>query len=232
MVPKYSTKRARVHFEEYGSGILTDVFRVESFTINIEEGTVELESTNEVRGILKREIISTKATGTITLSSTHFENMVMALRGKVSAQAAAANGTFTFPALKKGQSFRLPHGKITAIAVDGMSEGVDFQCFNTSGIVTALRDVTAPLEGGTYSAGTARVAGFAAGANKVFTIHVTDELNGEYSQWFRCEISLPKSVEYVKPNEFGALPLELTFYLDETRSLNGDYGQYGYLLED
>lgn len=232
MVPKYSTKRARVHFEEYGSGILTDVFRVESFDINIEEGTIDLESTNEVRGVLKRETISTKATGSMSLSSTHFENMVMALRAKVAAQAAVANGTFTFPVLKKGQSFRLPHGKITAIAVDGLTEGVDFQCFNTSGIVTAQRDVIAPVEGGTYSAGTARTAGFAAGANKVYSIHVTDELNGEYSQWFKCEVSLPKNMSYVKPNEFGALPLELTFYLDETRPLNGDYGQYGYLLED
>lgn len=50
---------------------------------------------------------------------------------------------------------------------------------HTSGIVTALRDVTAPVTGRTYSAGTARTAGFAASTNKVYTVHVTDELNGE-----------------------------------------------------
>lgn len=232
MQPKYSTKRARVHFEEYGSGKLADVLRVESFTINIEESTIDLESTNEVRGILKRETTGTKATGSITLSSGHYENALMILRAKASTQAAVTDGAFAFPALQAGESFKLPHGKITAISVPGLTEGVDYQVFKASGIVQALRDVTAAVPGGSYSAGLGRFAGIAAGENKVYTVHVTDEKNGEYSQWFKCEIGLPKSIEYVKPDQFGNYPLDLVFYLDESKPLNGDHGQYGYVLMD
>lgn len=226
--PKYAVKRARVHLEKYGTGVLEDAFNVESASASFDEQFIEKQSTSEIRGVLAKELVSTAGTFTITLGSTDFDTFVRATRSKESAQAAVADGAFTFPALTAGQSFKLPHTKITAIAVPGKVENVDYVVYKASGIVKALVDFVEAVPGGSYSAGVARLAGITAAGTVEYTVHITDELEGEYTQFFKFSPNLPTNLQYVSANEFGQYEITGTLMLDESRPATGDLGQFGF----
>lgn len=231
MAEKISTKRARLFLELYASGILRDVGTVDAASYSFEEQTIEKESTNEVRGIIKSETIKTDGTFTATMGSTEWDNFVALTRSKESVQAALASGSFTFPVGEKGKAFKLPSANVLSITATGLVEGVDYQLFKASGIVGLLRDVTAPIEDCTYSAGVAKRAGITAGVERIYTLHVTDELNGEYTQLFKWKPNLPSNVELVKPNEFGVYEVTGKLLLDTSKPVNGDLGQFGVKLE-
>lgn len=231
MSEKITTKRARVFLEAYGTGVLRDINTVDAATYAFSETTIEKESTNEVRGITASETIKTDGTLKLTLGSTEWANFVAVTRSKESTQGAVSDGAFTFPAMEKGQSFKLPHSNITAIAAPGLTEGADYQVFKASGIVVAMADVTAAVAGGTYSAGLAKRAGITAGSTAHYTVHITDELNGEYTQLYKFKPNLPANVDLIKPNEFGTYEIEGKLLLDTTKPVSGDLGQFGYKTE-
>jgi hypothetical protein len=229
--PKYAVQRARVHLEEYNTGVLDDLFNVDAMSVSASEEVIKKQSTTEVIGDIAIKRISNSWEGTMTLGSTDMDNFIRNTRSKESTQAAVAEGTFVFPAGAQGKSFKLPHGKVTAVAVPGLTVNVDYTVLKASGIVTRLRDFEADVPGGTYAAGTARIAGIGAGEDKYYALHVTDELNGEYTQWFKVQLKLPSSLQYIKPSEFGTFEVAFTLLQDQTRPVSGDYGQYGIRLE-
>lgn len=165
------------------------------------------------------------------MGSTEWANFVLVTRAKESVQAAAANATFTFPAGNVGHSFKLPHGNITAITVPDLTENVDYQVFKSSGIVTLLKEVTAAKEGGQYSSGLAKRGAIAAAAEEYYTLHVTDELNGEYTCWHKAQFKLPQNLQAISPDQFGNYEVSITLLTDETKATNSDFGQIGYKLE-
>jgi hypothetical protein len=231
MAEKITTKRARVFLELFASAKLRDVGTVDAASYSFEEQTIEKESTNEVRGIIKSETIKTDGTLTLTMGSTEWDNFVTLTRSKESVQAAVASGTFTFPVGEAGKSFKLPSANVLSITATGLVEGVDYQLFKASGIVGYLRDVTAAVADCTYSAGVAKRAGITAAGERMYTVHVTDELNGEYTCLFKWKPNLPTSVELVKPNEFGTYEVSGKLMLDTTKPVNGDLGQFGVKYE-
>lgn len=226
-VPKYETKRARVFLERYGTGILRDVFNVDSFTVGAEENILKKKSTSEVIGDIAVKTLDQTWSGNITFGSTDFDLFCELFRAKQSVQASTTAEAFTFPALKAGEGFKLSHGLISAITVPGLVENVDYVVYKQSGIVIAKRDVTAPVTGGEYSAGVGRIAGIGAAEQPYYTFHVADELGGEYTRWFKVQMQLPKDVQHISPNEFGVYTVPLTFVLDESMPPAGDFGQYG-----
>lgn len=231
MAEKITTKRARMFLELYASGILRDVGTVDAASYSFEEQTIEKESTNEVRGIIKSETIKTDGTFTATLGSTEWDNFVALTRSKESVVAAVPAGTFTFPVGEKGKSFKLPAVNVLSITVAGMVEGVDYQLFKASGIVGLLRDVTAPIEDCGYVSGVAKRAGITAAGERLYSVYVTDELNGESTHLFKWKPNLPSNIELVKPNEFGVYEVTGKLLLDTSKPVNGDLGQFGVKYE-
>lgn len=231
MAEKITTKRARVFLELFGSGKLRDVGTVDAATYSFEEQTIEKESTNENRGIIASETIKTDGSLSLTMANTEWDNFVDTTRSKVSVQAATTSGTFTFPAGEKGKSFELPSRNIISIEAAGLTEGVDYQLFKSAGIGTYLRDVIAAVETATYSAGVAKRAGITAAGERYYTVHVADELNGEYTKLFKWKPNLPSNVELIKPNEFGVYEVTGKLMLDTTKPVNGDMGQFGVKYE-
>lgn len=224
--PKYATKRARIHLEEYGTGVLSDLFNVDSLQVSANETTIKKKSTNENAGTLAEETTDTELMGDMVLGSTDFDNFVRTLRAIESAQAAVANGTFTLAIGAKGSSMKLPHANISALSLTGLVRGVDYDYYKSSGIVIRLKDMTATAAG-TYSAGTARVAGIGAADAKYYTIHITDERGSEYTQFFKARIKLPTAVQFISADAFATFPCAFTLFQDESRPARGDLGQYG-----
>lgn len=229
--PKYTTARARIHLEVYGSGVLEDAFNIEAASADWKDNTIEKQSTNEVVGVIARKIISTDGTLSITLGSADLDTLIRVTRSRESAQAAVTDGTFTFPAIEAGQSFKLPHGKITAITVPDKVLNVDYVIYKSSGIVKALVDFVAPVTGGTYAAGAARIAGFAAGDPVVYTVHITDEADGRYTQWFRWQPDLPSDMSFVSIDAWKQQAVTGPIFVDESRPADGPLGALGFILE-
>lgn len=231
MAEKITIKRARIFLELFGSGKLRDVGVVDAAGYSFEEQTVEKKSTNEVRGTLKSDTIDTDGTFTMTMGSTEWDNYVALTRSKESVQAATPSGTFTFPVGEKGKSFKLPSANVLSITAAGLVEGVDYQLFKASGIVGYLRDVTEAVADCTYSSGVAKRAGITAAGDRYYTIHVTDELNGEYTCLFKWKPNLPQNIELIKPNEYGVYEVTGKLMLDTSKPVNGDLGQFGVKYE-
>ncbi len=227
--PKYNVKRARIHVEAYGSGVLRDLGNVESASASFEEQTLEKESTNEVRGVIASIILSTKGTFTMTLGNIAFENFVLATRSKTSTQSAGT-ASFELPAMQKGAAVKLPKTNIISATFGSLVEGTDYQVFKSSGVVVALKDITTATTG-TFDYGVAKVAGITAGAEQEYTLHITDELNSEYTQFFRFKPALAQNLQSIAPNEFGAYEVTGQLMLDETKPVSGDLGQFGYKTE-
>ena len=83
---------------------------------------------------------TSSGTLTLTMGSTEWENFCIAVRARVSTQAAVTAGAFTYPILAAGEMFKLPHVNITAATIAGKVEGVDFKIMKNSGFITALTD--------------------------------------------------------------------------------------------
>lgn len=226
--PRYSTKRARIHLEVYGSGILEDAFNIESANVSFAEEDLKKFSTTEVRGVIAREILSTEGTMSMLMGSNDLDTFIRVTRSKESTIAGVTDAAFVFPALQAGQAFKLPHSKVTTVVVPGKVENVDYVVFRSSGVVKAMVDFVEAIPACTYSASSARAAGITAAGTVTYTVHVTDEKDGEYTCFFKFQPNLPSDISLVSPNEWGQYPIEGTLLLDESRPANGDLGQFGY----
>lgn len=226
--PKYTVKRSRMHIRKVGTTLFRDVNVIDSASYSFDEQTIEKQSTNEVRGVVASQVVSTTGTLSVTFGDTSFDNFTVVTRSKQSTVGAVSNGSFTFPACEKGASFKLPHSNITAVDVPGLVENVDYQVFKSSGIVTALKDVLADVAGGTYSSGVTKRAAITAAADVEYEVIFTDELNGEVTGFYKWKPSLPQNVQLISPNEFGTYEVSGKILLDESKPADGDMGQFGY----
>lgn len=224
---KISTKRARIWLELYGTGILTDIGVVDEAAYSFAEETIKKKSTNEVKGTIASETIDTTGELSLTMGDTGYENYVIAVRASVGTGAAVTAGTFEFPALEKGQSFRLPNRNVTTLTVPGKTAGVDYQLYRSSGVVTLLADNTAAISDCTYSSGQTKKAGITAGGDMYFTVHIGDELNKEYTVLYRARALLPESVALISVDQFGTLPIKFELLLDDSKPSDDVMGQFG-----
>lgn len=227
MSAKYEVKRARLHVRKSGTSVFRDVNVVDSASYSFEENKITKQSTNEVVGDVASKTISTTGTLTVTFGSTEFENFVLAVRAKVSAQAATTSGSFAYPVLSAGQAIKLPHVNVSTVAIAGKTEGVDFQVLGTSGMIVALTDNAAEIAGCSYSAGVAKRGAIAAGTDGEYEVIFTDVLNGEVTQFYRWQPNLPQNVALISPNEFGVFEVTGTLLLDTSKPADGDLGQFG-----
>lgn len=224
---KYETRRARVFIEKYGTGALLDAGNVDSFTVSANEETIEKKSSSEVIGTIASKTLSTDWEGNAVFGSTDFDTFLRVVRGVESAIAAVTDGTATFPAGEAGTSFQLPHSGIITASWTGLTEGTDYILYKASGIVTRLTDVIAPVEDGTYTSRAGRGMGIGNGPDQEYTIHVANELLGEYTQWFRAKFKLPTNIQAINPNEFATYEVAIKFLQDESKPANGPFGQIG-----
>ena len=231
MADKYNIQRSRLHIAKVGTATLRDVGNIESASYSFDEQKITKQSTNEVVGEIASKVISTSGTLTVTFGSLSFENFVLALRARTSAQAAVTDGAFTFPVLAAGESFQLPHGNVSAVTIPGKVEGVDFKVLKTSGIVSALVDNASAIAGCSYASGVMNAAGIAAAAAVEYSVIFTDELNGEETRFYKWQPNLPQNINLVNINEFGTLEVTGSLLLDTSRPADGALGQYGYKRE-
>lgn len=231
MTAKYEISRARMHVRKVGTSALRDVNVIDSASYSFDEQTIEKQSTNEVKGVVASKTISTTGTLTVVFGSTEYENFVMAVRAKTSTQAANGTGTFTFPVAQAGECFKLPDGNILTTTVAGKVEGVDYQVFKASGIVSVLTDNAAAIEGCGYTSGVAKRAAIGAGADAEYEVFFTDELNGEMTQFYKWKPNLPQNIQLVNISEFSTYEVSGQILLDESKPASGDMGQFGQKLE-
>ncbi|GJI97038.1 hypothetical protein RugamoR57_37560 [Duganella caerulea] len=226
--PVISVKRARIHLELYGSGVLRDINVVDEAAYSFSEDTIKKKSTNEVVGTIASQTISTDGTLTLKLGDTSYDNFVLAVRASTATQAPVTDGTFTYPELEAGQSFKLPHSNITAMTVTGKVQGVDYKFYRASGIVVALTDNITAIPACSYSSGTTKRAGITAGGDQYFTVHVTDVLNGEYTCLYRARALLPDNISLISPDQFGVYDVKFELLLDDTKPADAEMGQFGF----
>lgn len=231
MADKYNVQRSRMHIAKFGTSVLRDVGIIDAASYSFDEQKITKQSTNEVIGEVASKVISTSGTLTVTFGSLAFENFVLALRAKTSAQSAVLDGAFTYPVLSAGSSIQLPHGNVSAIVIPGKVEGVDYVVLKTSGIISALTDNAAAIEGCSYAAGVMNAAGIAAAAAVEYSVVFTDELNGEETRFYKWQPNLPQNINLVNINEFGTLEVSGSLLLDTSRPADGALGQYGYKRE-
>ncbi len=231
MSAKYDVKRSRLHVRKAGTSLFRDVNVVDAASYSFEENKITKQSTNEVIGDVASKTISTSGTLTVTFGSTEFENFVLAVRARVSTQGAVADGAFTYPVLAAGQSVKLPHVNVSAVAIAGKTEGVDYQVLGTSGLIVALTDNAAEIAGCSYAAGLAKRGAIASGSDGEYECIFTDVLNGEVTQFYRWQPNLPQNVALISPNEFGVYEVSGTILLDTSKPSDGDLGQFGVKYE-
>lgn len=231
MSAKYDVKRSRMHVRKVGTSVLRDVNTVDSATYSFEENKITKQSTNEVIGDVASKTISTTGTLTAVFGSTEWENFVLTVRAKVSTQGATANGAFIYPVLAVGQAIKLGHVNVSAVAIPGKTEGVDYQVLGTSGLVVALQDNAAEVEGCTYAAGVAKRGAIAAGSDGEYEVIFTDVLNGEVTQFYRWQPNLPQNIALISPNEWGVYEVSGTLLLDTSKPADGELGQFGVKYE-
>lgn len=231
MTAKYDVKRSRLHIRKAGTSTFRDVNIVDAASYSFEEQKITKQSTNEVIGDVASKTISTTGTLTVTFGSTEFENFVLAVRAKVSAQGATNAGSFVFPVLAAGQAIKLPHVNVSAVSIPGKTEGVDYQVLGTSGLVIALVDNTTEVADCSYAAGVAKRAAIASGSDGEYECIFTDVLNGETTTFYRWQPNLPQNIALISPNEFGVYEVAGTILLDTSKPSNGDLGQFGVKYE-
>lgn len=224
---KYEVKRARVYLRKSTSNVFRDINTVDAASYAFQEDKITKQSTNEVIGDVAKKVIKTSGTLTLTMGSTEWENFCIAVRARVSTQAAVTAGAFTYPVLAAGEMFKLPHVNITAATIAGKVEGVDFKIMKNSGFITALTDNLAIIEGGTYAAGLARRGAIAAGTADEYEVIVDDILNSESNGFYRWSPNLPSNVALISANEFGVYEVTGDLLLDESKASDGEYGQFG-----
>ena len=220
-----------MHVRKLGTTLFRDANIIDSASYSFDESKITKQSTNEVVGDVASKTISTSGTLSVTFGSTEFENFMLAVRAKASTQGAVADGSFVYPILAVGQSVKLPHVNITAVSITGKTEGVDFQVLGTSGLIVALTDNATEVAGCTYAAGVAKRGAIAAGAEAEYEVIFTDVLNGETTQFYKWQPSLPQNVALISPNEFGVYEVSGALLLDTSKPADGDLGQFGVKYE-
>lgn len=234
MSGKYELGRSRMHIRNRTTGetVFRDVNTIDSASYSFEESTLSKQSTNEVSGEVARKTQSMSGTLSVVFGSTEYKNFLLAARARASTQGATTQAaTFTYPALKVGEAFKLPHVNITDISIPGKVEEVDYTVFKASGLVHALTDNTIPIDDATYSAGLAKRAAIAAEAAQEYEVVFTDVLSGESTTLYRWAPTLPKNVNLVNINEFTTYEVEGGLLVDTTKPAAGDMGQFGVKYE-
>ncbi|PPE69504.1 hypothetical protein IS481_14750 [Caldimonas thermodepolymerans] len=183
-------------------------------TFSMTRETVTLRSSGNESGDLAVEEVSKSATLSITGNNLEARNLAMYLYGTVQAQAEATAQTFTLPALKDGEMFKLPHVNVSDVEIEDLTEGEDFKVLAAGGVVVALKDIAASAAG-TYDAGEAQALGVFTTDGDEYEVTYVSERTGKTIVIHRWKPNPASAFELIS-NEFAAPVLEGPVLLDET----------------
>lgn len=195
---------------------------VSESAVEMERETIVLKSSGNELGDLDEEELSLSANFSMTPNSLVARNLGIAFQGNVGEQAAAADQSFTVPAMKAGDAIRLPHVNVTNVVIDTLTEGVDYTVLASGGVIRARKDVAATT--GTYDAGTAKTIGMFTNTKREFEVLYVSERSGKTFHFYRWKPS-PASNFALISDEYAGIPVTGKLLADETAA-SGLMGRY------
>lgn len=182
--------------------------------IALEQETAELKSTGNVSGTLAEDVTSSSATLRIVMNSQAFENAALALQGALAEIPAGEDLAFTYPVIKAGEVVKLPHVKISNVAITGKTLGVDYSILPGGVGIQAITDNAAAIPACSYDHAAYRAIGLRTGEADEFQFLFYSTKSKRVYEVLRFKLN-PGEHSLIS-TDFGTITLEGKLLLDET----------------
>lgn len=212
---KYFTLRGDGFLKQRGvtGAQLRPVGNQNAVSITLNEEVLTIKSKGNKSGTVAREVLDATAEFTAEFDSQSLENTALGLKAEVKTIAAGTGNDFDLPALKEGEAFKLPYGKVSNVVIGSLVAGVDYKVIAHSGLIIALKDCAATA-GGTYDNASHKALGVYTAADAEFTYVLYSDKSKRTYEVLRLKFS-PGQHDLIS-DQMGKITLKGEILIDDT----------------
>lgn len=208
------------------TGAFSALFNATVGNLNLSAPLEKVKSNGNDAGTIATFETDRTASLEVTLHSRHAANLKMLTLANSAEVDADTDVAVTTPIMKAGEVVVLGVKNVTALTLETLVEGTDYQLYKKSGVIKALVDCAA--DAGTVDHGAYTKLGiFSADAGEYEVIFFSEKTGQSY-QFYNGKASPNGALALIQDgNGIGTATLVFELQIDSTAPVDGNLGQYG-----